>query len=162
MIHIVAIITAKPGMREAILNEFHANMPAVHAEQGCIEYVGTVDAETDIASQHRIGPDKVTIVEKWASVDALRAHDTSAHMLAYRARIKEYLRGREIWIMKAADPLGVDRGSVFDAALLGMHRGDVGVEFLQDRLPHTGFGGDDRDDMDHGVPSGQAMRWKTL
>jgi hypothetical protein len=31
MIHVVAIITAKPGMREAILKEFHANMPAVHA-----------------------------------------------------------------------------------------------------------------------------------
>ena len=31
MIHIVAIITAKPGMREVILKEFHANMPAVHS-----------------------------------------------------------------------------------------------------------------------------------
>ena len=28
MIHVVAIITAKPGMREAILREFRANMPA--------------------------------------------------------------------------------------------------------------------------------------
>ena len=32
MIHVVAIITAKSGMREAILKEFHANMQAVHAE----------------------------------------------------------------------------------------------------------------------------------
>src|SRR5271166_4697253 len=38
MIHVVAIITAKPGMREAILKEFRANVPAVHAEDGCIEY----------------------------------------------------------------------------------------------------------------------------
>ena len=36
MIHVVAIITAKSGMREAILKEFSANMPAVHAEKGCI------------------------------------------------------------------------------------------------------------------------------
>ena len=39
MIHVVAIITAKPGMREAILKEFRANVPAVHAEQGCIDTV---------------------------------------------------------------------------------------------------------------------------
>lgn len=37
MIHVVAVITAKSGMREQILNEFRANMPAVHAERGCIE-----------------------------------------------------------------------------------------------------------------------------
>ena len=32
MIHVLAIITAKPGMRGAILKEFHANIPAVHAK----------------------------------------------------------------------------------------------------------------------------------
>ena len=44
MIYVVAIITAKPGMREAILKEFRANVPAVHAEQGCIEYGPAIDA----------------------------------------------------------------------------------------------------------------------
>ena len=34
MIHVIAVITAKPGMRDAVLSEFRANMPAVHAEQG--------------------------------------------------------------------------------------------------------------------------------
>jgi quinol monooxygenase YgiN len=106
VVYVIATLELAPGTRSAFLAEFAKVVPLVHAEQGCIEYVGTVDAETDIASQHRIGPDKVTIVEKWASVDALRAHDTSAHMLAYRARIKEYLRGREIWIMKAAPESG--------------------------------------------------------
>ena len=45
MIHVLAIITAKPGMREAILKEFRANMPAVHAEKGCIEYGPAIDAD---------------------------------------------------------------------------------------------------------------------
>ena len=44
MVHVLAIITAKPGMREKILEAFRANMPAVHAEDGCVEYVPTVDA----------------------------------------------------------------------------------------------------------------------
>ena len=45
MIHVVAIITAKPGMRDAILAAFRANMPAVHAEKGCIEYGPAIDTE---------------------------------------------------------------------------------------------------------------------
>jgi quinol monooxygenase YgiN len=38
MIHVLAIITAKSGKREEILSAFRANMSAVHAEKGCIEY----------------------------------------------------------------------------------------------------------------------------
>jgi quinol monooxygenase YgiN len=43
MLHVLAYITAKPGMRETVLREFQANMPAVHTEEGCIEYVPVVD-----------------------------------------------------------------------------------------------------------------------
>jgi quinol monooxygenase YgiN len=67
MIHIVAIITAKPGMREAILKEFHANMPAVHAEKGCIEYGPTIDAEGIGSFQAKFGPDTFVVIEKWES-----------------------------------------------------------------------------------------------
>ena len=45
MIHVVAIITAKPGQRATVLEHFRANVPAVHAEAGCIEYGATVDVE---------------------------------------------------------------------------------------------------------------------
>ena len=106
MIYVIATLELAPGKRSAFLAEFAKVVPLVHAEQGCIEYLPVVDADTDIASQHRMGPDCVTILEKWASVDALRAHDTSAHMQAYRARVKEFLRGREIRIMKAAPESG--------------------------------------------------------
>ena len=37
MLHVLAYITTKPGRRDAVLKEFRANMPAVHAEDGCIE-----------------------------------------------------------------------------------------------------------------------------
>ena len=45
MIHVLAIITAKAGMRDKILEAFHANMPAVHAEKGCVEYGPAIDAD---------------------------------------------------------------------------------------------------------------------
>ena len=56
MIHVIAIITAKSGMCEAILKEFRANMPAVHAEKGCIEYGPAVDAEGIGSFQTKLGP----------------------------------------------------------------------------------------------------------
>jgi len=102
VVYVIATLEFAPGKRAAFLDEFAKVVPLVHAEQGCIEYVPTVDADTDIASQHRIGPDRVTIVEKWTSVDTLRAHDTSAHMQAYRMRVKDYVRGKEIRILEAA------------------------------------------------------------
>ncbi len=57
MIHVLAIITAKPGMRDAILKEFRANMPAVHAENGCIEYGPATDAEGMGGFQTKFGDD---------------------------------------------------------------------------------------------------------
>ena len=65
MIHVVAIITAKSGMREAILKEFHANMPAVHDEKGCIEYGPAIDAEGIGNFQTKFGPDTFVVIEKW-------------------------------------------------------------------------------------------------
>ena len=102
MVYVIATLELAPGKRSAFLAEFAKVMPLVHAEQGCIEYVPTIDADTDIAMQHRIGEDRVTIVERWASVDALRAHDTAPHMQAYRGRVKDYVRGKEIRILNVA------------------------------------------------------------
>ena len=38
MIHVVAVLTAKPGKRDEVLKAFRANVPNVKAENGCIEY----------------------------------------------------------------------------------------------------------------------------
>lgn len=43
MIHVIAIITTHPGQRDKVLQAFRANVPAVRAETGCIEYAGAVD-----------------------------------------------------------------------------------------------------------------------
>ena len=43
MVHVLAVITAKPGKREEVLANFNANVPAVHAEEGCVEYGAVID-----------------------------------------------------------------------------------------------------------------------
>ena len=102
MIHIVAVITAKPGMREAILSEFRANVPAVHAEQGCIEYGPAVDAEGAGSFQAKFGPDTFVVLEKWESLEALGAHARSPHMAAYAAKTRDMIASRTIHVLSPA------------------------------------------------------------
>ena len=100
MIHVIAIITAKPGMRGAILEAFHANMPAVHAEKGCIEYGPVIDAEGGAGA--KFGADTFVVVEKWESLDHLKAHAASPHMAAYGAKTRDLLANREIHVCSPA------------------------------------------------------------
>ena len=99
MIHVVAVITARPGQREAILEAFRANVPSVLAEQGCIEYGPAIDAEPGPAFQTRIGADAFMVVEKWQSMDALKAHAAAPHMVAYGAKVKDLIASRVIHIL---------------------------------------------------------------
>jgi quinol monooxygenase YgiN len=102
MIHVVAIITAKPGNREAILEAFRANMPAVHAEAGCIEYGPAIDAEGAGRIQTEFGSDTLVVIEKWESLDHLKAHGASPHMAAYAAKTKELIASRVIHVLSPA------------------------------------------------------------
>ena len=102
MIHVLAIITAKPGKREAILREFRANIPAVRAEKGCIEYGPAIDAEGMGGFQTKFGPDSFVVIEKWESTDALKAHAAAPHMAAYAAKTKEMIQSRVIHVLSPA------------------------------------------------------------
>ena len=99
MIHVLAVITTKPGQRDAVLKVFNANVPAVLAEQGCIEYGAAVDMSDGPSSQAKYGADAFVVVEKWENFDALKAHSAAPHMVAYGARTKELVAGRAIHIL---------------------------------------------------------------
>ena len=102
MIHVVAIITAKPGNREKILEAFRANVPAVHAENGCIEYGPAADADGVGSFQTKFGPDTFLVLEKWESLDHLKAHAGSPHMAAYGAKTKDLIASRVIHVLSPA------------------------------------------------------------
>lgn len=96
MIHVIATITLKPGVRESFLDVFRWLTPLVRAEDGCIEYQGTVDVPTTLAVQEGPRPNVVTVVEKWDSVEALYAHMQAAHMTEYREKVKDFVVGVEL------------------------------------------------------------------
>ena len=99
MIHVLAVITAKPGKREEVLKHFRANVPAVRAEKGCIEYGAAIDADGALPVQTKYGPETFVVIEKWESMDALKAHATAPHMAAYGAKTRELLASRVIHIL---------------------------------------------------------------
>jgi quinol monooxygenase YgiN len=102
MIRVVAIVTAKPGRREEILAAFRANVPAVRAEKGCIEYGPAVDADGFGSFQAKMGPDTFVVIETWADADALKAHAMAPHMIAYGEKTKDLIASRAIHILTPA------------------------------------------------------------
>ncbi|HQT84058.1 MULTISPECIES: putative quinol monooxygenase [Acidiphilium] len=101
MIHVLAILTAKPGKRAELLEAFHAVMPMVHAEDGCIEYAPAIDTDHAIASAD-FGPDSYVVIEKWATKEALSAHVKTPHMAAYAAKSKDLIANRILHVLESA------------------------------------------------------------
>lgn len=102
MIHVIATIELIPGGREKFLAAFHALMPEVHAEDGCIDYGPTVDVRTSIGAQIPYREDVVVIVEKWRDLPALEAHLVAPHMTPYRAEVKPLVVSTKLQVLEPA------------------------------------------------------------
>jgi quinol monooxygenase YgiN len=102
MIHVIAVVTAKPGLRNTVLEAFRANVPAVRAEDGCIEYGAAVDTQGVGPLQTPYGADTFVVIEKWRDLNALKSHAAAPHMAAYGAKTKELIASRVIHILSPA------------------------------------------------------------
>jgi quinol monooxygenase YgiN len=103
MIRVVAVLTAKPGRRDELLVAFRANVPAVRAEKGCLEYAGHTDAAGIGPFQAKFGPDVLVVLESWESPEALAAHVAAPHMAAYGQKTKDLIAIRAIHVLSAID-----------------------------------------------------------
>jgi quinol monooxygenase YgiN len=99
VIHVVAVITAKKGMRDQILEVFHQNSITVNNEQGCIEYIATVDADNAGGLQTKFGGDTFVVVEKWESLGTLKSHIASPHMAVYAQKTRDLIESRVIHVL---------------------------------------------------------------
>lgn len=101
MIHVIASATVKAENLSEFIEIFKANVPNVLAEEGCLEYVPTIDTATGLPPQV-LDENVVTIIEKWESRDALMAHLATPHMAAYKEKVKDMVKGLSLKILKAA------------------------------------------------------------
>ena len=102
MIHVIATITLQPGVRASYLEVFRRLTPLVRAEDGCIEYQGTIDVPTTLAVQDGPRDDVVIVVEKWESVESLYAHSAAPHMTEYREAVKDFVVGVRLVVSEPA------------------------------------------------------------
>ena len=102
MIHVLAVITAKPGQRERILEAYRDNVATVRAQAGCLAYEAVVDVANPAPGFAAFGADSFVVVEKWASLEALQAHAVAPHMKAYAARVKDLTASRAIHVLEPA------------------------------------------------------------
>ena len=101
MIEVVATIHVVEGGLAEFVEKFKANCPAVLAEDGCIDYYPTVDAETSINRQER-DPNVVTVLEKWRDEAALQAHLNAPHMQTFRETAGHLIESATLKILKKA------------------------------------------------------------
>jgi quinol monooxygenase YgiN len=73
---VIVLARAKPGRGDEAEAAFREVTDPTHAEEGCILY-----------ALHRVGsaPDRLVLVERWASRKALDEHLASDHLVAFRA-----------------------------------------------------------------------------
>ncbi len=103
LVHVIAVLTAKPGFRGEMLAAFEDNVANVLAEDGCIEYGAAIDTEGVGALQTAFGPDTFVVVEKWQSLAHLKAHGATPHMIAFAAQIKDLMADRIIHVLSPHD-----------------------------------------------------------
>ncbi len=101
MISVIASVRVKVNRVPEFIEIFKSNLPKVRREEGCIEYFPAIDIDSGVPVQK---PDKnvVTIIEKWESVEALRAHLKTPHMLTYREKVKDIVEELSIKVLKEA------------------------------------------------------------
>ena len=101
MIVVVASIRVKEGRVPDFLKIFKANVPNVLAEEGCIEYMPTVDVPAESIPQE-LNPNVVSVIEKWRSVEDLQAHLNAPHMMDYRDKVEDLVEHVSIRVLMEA------------------------------------------------------------
>ena len=91
---VVATITPLPEYRDEVIAAFSETIPLVHAEDGCELYA---------LNQTK---DRLIMIEKWASSDALRTHSKGAALAALNPKLSGKLVGPTDVIVLTAVPAG--------------------------------------------------------
>jgi len=102
MIHVIATVTVNPGTRAEFLRIFNANVPAVLAEDGCLAYQPTVDTTSGILDRPALRENVSVVVEKWQSLDHLKAHLDAPHMATFRDDVKDIVETVDLQVLEEA------------------------------------------------------------
>ncbi|WOX21302.1 putative quinol monooxygenase [Streptomyces solicathayae] len=95
-IQLVILITTLPGRGQEQIAAFEGLAPLVRAEPGCLQY-----------DMHQVSgdADRFVLIERWASQEALAAHDATPHMIEADAASPAFRAGPAEVLRLVAEPL---------------------------------------------------------
>lgn len=89
MLRIIVTMKIKEGRMPEFLALCRELRPLVLKEAGCLAYDYTREISSPLGIQEPIEPDRVTLLESWESLDALKAHMETPHMKAAGPKMKD-------------------------------------------------------------------------
>jgi quinol monooxygenase YgiN len=101
MVNVIASIYVKEGQMPQFMDIFKSNVPKVLKEPGCIEYLPTLDLPAGLPPQE-LNNNVATIIEKWRSLDDLKAHLSAPHMQDYQEKVKNLVDKVSIKVLEEA------------------------------------------------------------
>jgi quinol monooxygenase YgiN len=96
-VYVITSVLVKPDAQAEFIELFNALAPTVRAEAGCIEYMMDDERLIDPTNGEIL---TLAILEKWANLDAVRAHRDSAHMLQFEKDYADLVEDVSRIIMK--------------------------------------------------------------
>ncbi|MDR2211725.1 MAG: antibiotic biosynthesis monooxygenase [Spirochaetaceae bacterium] len=102
MVHLVVTFGIKEGKMDEYLAELKKLRPLVLAEKGCVEYTFAREYKSSLAIQEPVDPNRLTLIEKWETPEALAIHGASSHMKEFEPRLKPLQTGVSARIMESA------------------------------------------------------------
>ena len=102
MVHVIAFTKIKPGKRSEFIEMFKNElMPKTLKEEGCIQYIITVDIDTDDPIQDK-DENMVITIETWKSMDALKEHLSTPHIAEFQKKSEELTEGLTAKLLQEA------------------------------------------------------------
>lgn len=100
MVYCVVTMIIKEGRMNEFLAECGKIRPIVLKEAGCLMYDYTREFSSGMTRQEPINPNRVTLLEKWESLDAINAHSATKHMTDFVDKVKDM---RESVVIRACE-----------------------------------------------------------
>jgi quinol monooxygenase YgiN len=89
MLHILVTMMVKEGRMKEFLAVCAELRPSVLREAGCQAYEYTRDAASPLGIQEPVEANRITLIERWESLDALKAHMGTPHMKEAGLKMKD-------------------------------------------------------------------------
>ena len=93
MLNVIVTMLVKEGRMQEFLEVCRKLRPLVLQEEGCLAYDYHREIPSPLGIQEPIDPNRVTLVERWASVEALQAHMETPHMKEAGPKMRELRAG---------------------------------------------------------------------